>query len=49
MALKTVKVSEETHERLTEAKPFDSLSYGEFINELLDHYDSADYPEEAAV
>lgn len=40
MPLKTVKVSENTHERLTELKPYDSLSYGEFVNELLDEYES---------
>jgi predicted CopG family antitoxin len=35
----TVTVHESVHDRLADAKPFDSLSYSEFINELLDQYE----------
>lgn len=48
MSVKTIKVNESLHDRLTEAKPWDSLSYGEFIGELLDHYQAENTPEARA-
>ena len=36
----TVGVSEQTHERLKELKPYDSVSFDEFINELADVWEA---------
>lgn len=34
-AEKTVRLQESTHRRLTEAKPYDSMTYDEYITQLL--------------
>ncbi len=33
----TVQVQKSTHTRLTAAKPYDSMTYNEFIEQLLDY------------
>lgn len=33
---KTVKISDETHRRLEEMKPYDSVSFNDIITELID-------------
>lgn len=34
----TVTIQESTHERLKEVKPYESLSWDEFLRELADEY-----------
>lgn len=34
-----IRVSEETHERLQELKPYDSMTFDELIAEMADQYE----------
>lgn len=36
---KTIRVSESTHERLEELKPYDSMSFDDLIQEMADVYE----------
>lgn len=38
----TLSVDKETHERFQEAKPYESLSANEFVDELIDRYEEGD-------
>ena len=35
----TIGLTRSTHSRLSELKPYDSMSFDEFVGELADHYE----------
>lgn len=39
---KTITVHEDIHTRLDEAKPYDSMSFNEFLGELLKDWEGSD-------
>lgn len=41
----TVSVERETHARLEAAKPYDSMSFDEFVNDVLDRVEERDRDE----
>jgi hypothetical protein len=44
MARKMVAVSEATHRRLKELRPYESISFDEFVNDMADVYESVARP-----
>jgi predicted CopG family antitoxin len=38
---KTIRVSESTHERLNDLKPYDSMTFDELIEEMAEVYENA--------
>lgn len=39
----TISMQSETHERLLDAKPFESMSNGEMVSHILDVYEDTDF------
>lgn len=39
---KTITVHKDVHTRLGEAKPYDSMSFNEFLDELLEDWEGSD-------
>lgn len=39
MRYKTLKVSEQTHEKLSEMKPYDSMSFDDLLTDMAESYE----------
>lgn len=37
----TIRVSRETHEKLAESKPYDSMSFDDLLREMVEEFDAS--------